>query len=139
MGRGIHFLHPLKRGKIFKKTCVLGPLNFILWLCSSSGALVRLEYPFITITPGSTLPWSVRTCYSSIYGSNIKNRLIGLLSRMFANGLGDLGSIPDRVIPKTFKIVLDTFLLNTQQYKIRIKGKVEHFRERSSALLYTLV
>ena len=39
-----------------------------------------------------------------------------------------------RVIPKTLKMVLDTSLLNTQQYKERIKGKVEHSRERSSAL-----
>ena len=35
--------------------------------------------------------------------------------RVFANGPGDLCSIPRRVIPKTFKMVLDTFLLNTQQ------------------------
>ena len=45
--------------------------------------------------------------------------------RVFAYDLGDLGSIPDRVIPKTLKMVLDIFLLNTQQYKARIKGKVE--------------
>ena len=31
-------------------------------------------------------------------------------------------------------MVLDTSLLNTQQYKVRIKGKVEQFRERSSGL-----
>ena len=36
---------------------------------------------------------------------------------VFANGPGDLGSIPGRVIPKTLKMVLDTSLLNTQQYK----------------------
>ena len=42
---------------------------------------------------------------------------------MFANGPGDLGSIPGRVILKTFKMVLDTSLLNTQQYKVRIEGK----------------
>ena len=59
--------------------------------------------------------------------------------RVFTNGLGDLGSIPGRVIPKTLKMVLDTSLLNTQQYKVRIKGKVDQSRERSSALLYTLV
>ena len=59
--------------------------------------------------------------------------------RVFANGLGDLGSIPGRVIPKTFKMVLDTSLLNTQHYKVRIKGKVEKSRERSSALPYTFV
>ena len=65
--------------------------------------------------------------------------LIGLVGRVFANGPGDLGSIPDRVIPKTLKMVLDTSFLNTQQHKVRIKGKVEQFRERSSALLYTSV
>ena len=50
---------------------------------------------------------------------------------MFANGLGDLGSIPRRVIPKTLKMVLDTSLLNTQHYKILIKSKMEQSRERS--------
>ena len=44
---------------------------------------------------------------------------------MFANGLGDLGSIPGCVIPKTLKMAFDTSLLNTQQYKVCIKGKVE--------------
>ena len=50
---------------------------------------------------------------------------IGLAIRVFANGPGDLGSIPGRVIPKTQKMVLDASLLNTQHYKVRIKGKVE--------------
>ena len=53
-----------------------------------------------------------------------KPRLIGLVGRVFANGPGDLGSIPSRIIPKTFKMVLDTSLFNTQQYKVRIEGKV---------------
>ena len=69
----------------------------------------------------------------------ISYRLFGLIGRVFANGLGDLGSIPGRVIPKTFKMVLDTSLLNTQQYKKRVKGKVEQIRERSRALPYTSV
>ena len=64
---------------------------------------------------------------------------IGLAVRVFANGPGDLGSIPGRVIPKTQKMVLDASLLNTQHYKVRIKGKVEQSRERSRALPYTLV
>ena len=51
----------------------------------------------------------------------------------FANGPGDLGSIPGRVIPKTLKMELDTTLLNTQHYKVRFKGKVEQPREWSSA------
>ena len=33
---------------------------------------------------------------------------IGILSRVFANGLGDHGSIPSWVIPMTQKMVLDT-------------------------------
>ena len=36
-------------------------------------------------------------------------------------------------------MVLDTFLLNTQHYKLHLKGKVEQFRERGSALPYTSV
>ena len=59
--------------------------------------------------------------------------------RVFANGLGHLGSIPSRVILKTQKIVLDVSLPNTQQYKVEIKGKVEQSRERNSTLFYTLV
>ena len=54
---------------------------------------------------------------------------IGLAVRVFANGPGDLGSVPGRVIPKTQKMVLDASLLNTQHYKVRIKGKVEQSRE----------
>ena len=53
--------------------------------------------------------------------------------RESVHGSGDLGSIPGRVIPKTLKMVLDTSLLNTQQYKVRLEGKVEQSRERSSA------
>ena len=59
--------------------------------------------------------------------------------RVFAIGPGDLGSISGCVIPKTLKMVLDTSLLNTQQYKVHIKGKVEQSKERSSALPYTSV
>ena len=36
-------------------------------------------------------------------------------------------------------MVLDATLLNTQHYKVRIKGKVEQFREKSSTLPYILV
>ena len=61
------------------------------------------------------------------------------MSRVFVNGPGDQSSILGRVIPKTQKMVLDTALLNTQHYRVRIKGKVEQSRELSSALPYTLV
>ena len=40
---------------------------------------------------------------------------------------------------ESLKMVRDTSLLNTQQYKVRIKGKVEQSRERSTALPYTSV
>ena len=59
--------------------------------------------------------------------------------RVFAKGLGDLGSIPGHVIPRTLKMVLDTSLLNSQIYKVRFKGKVEQSRERSSTLPNTSV
>ena len=67
------------------------------------------------------------------------NRAIDLMSGVFASGPGDQGSIPGRVIPKTQKMVLDAALLNTQHHKVRIKGKVEQSKERSSALPYTSV
>ena len=62
-----------------------------------------------------------------------------LLSTVFADGPGDQGSIPGRVIPKTQKMVLDAALLNTQHYKDKDRGKVEQSREWSSALPYASV
>ena len=71
--------------------------------------------------------------------SSYRHCINGLVGRVFANGPGNRGSIPGRVIPKTLKMVLNTSLLNTQQYKVRIKVKVEKSREKSSALPYTSV
>ena len=71
----------------------------------------------------------------SLYMHIYIHQAIGLMSRVFANGLEDQGSIPGRVIPKTQKMVLDA----TQHYKVRIKDKVEQSRERSSTLPYTSV
>ena len=64
---------------------------------------------------------------------------MGHLRLVVSNAQGDLGSIPGHLIPKTLKMVLDTSLLNTPQYKVRIKGKVEQPRERISPLPYTSV
>ena len=50
-----------------------------------------------------------------IVGFN-KNQVTG----SSANGLGDLGSMLGRVIPKTQKMILHAYLLNTQHYKARI-------------------
>ena len=71
--------------------------------------------------------WTLVVIISDIKSEAIPD--IGLGVRVFANGPGDLGSIPGRVIPKTQKMVLDASLLNTQYYKVRIKGKVEQSRE----------
>ena len=40
---------------------------------------------------------------------------------------------------KKKKMVLDASLLNTQDYKVRIKGKAVQYRERNSSLPYTFV
>ena len=50
---------------------------------------------------------------------------------MFASGPGEFN--PRSTYTKDLNIVLDAALLYTQYYKVRIKGKVEQFRELSSA------
>ena len=76
-----------------------------------------------------------------IWNTSCKNAPFELVTsyQRFWNcyGPGNLGSIQGRVIRKTLKMVLNTSLLDTQQYKERIKGKVGKFREKSSALIYT--
>ena len=96
----------------------------------------------ITITPRAPPPplWIViKAKLQQVHKSSKRNVqqywLFGLVGRVFANSPEDLGSIPGRIMPKIFKMVLDTSLLNTQQYKVCIKGKVEQSRERSSAYL----
>ena len=51
------------------------------------------------------------------------NWLIGRVSRVFASGPRDLGSIPGHVIPKTLKMVLDTSCstLSNIRYVSRVK------------------
>ena len=82
-------------------------------------------------------PRSPRPLANTNHSANVQ--LIGLVDRVFTNDLGNPSSIPGHVIPKTLKMVLDASLLNTQFYKVRIKGKVEQSRERSSTLPYTSV
>ena len=104
---------------------------FLVWF-----GLVRF-YGISTIV-GYLMPNPLYTYILDIYNL-VWLGFIGPAVRVFANGPGDLGSIPGRVIPKTLKMVLDTTLLNTQHYKVRFKGKVEQSWEWSSALPYTLV
>ena len=87
--------------------------------------------------PGVVAPDTILSVGQIEINCVIMQNLIAV--RVFANGPGDLGSIPGRVIPKTLKMELDTTLLNTQHYKVRFKGKVEQSREWSSTLPYTLV
>ena len=47
------------------------------------------------------------------------------MSKEFANSPGERSLILGRVITKTQKIVLDSACLNTQHYKVTIKGKVD--------------
>ena len=49
---------------------------------------------------------------------------IGKMVTVLTNSAGDWGSITGQVIPKTQKMVLDTSLLNTQNYKVQIKSKI---------------
>ena len=58
---------------------------------------------------------------------------------MFANGLGDRGSVSAGVITKTHKMVLDASLLRTQHYKVVMEDKWSSLEERSSTLPYTSV
>ena len=47
------------------------------------------------------------------------------MAKVFVNGSGDWGSIPGRVISKLKK----WHLLNTQHYKVQIKGKWNNVRK----------
>ena len=64
---------------------------------------------------------------------------IGLVGRVFANGLGEQDSIPGQVIPKTKKNRTSYLLFKTQHCEVPIKDKVEQSRKRSSILPYTLM
>ena len=74
-----------------------------------------------------------------IIKTNSSYTIFAIVGSVYVNEPGDQGSIPDRVIPKTQKMVPDATLLNAQHNKVRIKDKVEQSRERSSALSNTLV
>ena len=70
------------------------------------------------------------------FNKNVLNKCIKLDTFKMASQYLQC-SIQGRVITKTLKMVLDTSLLNTQQYKVSIKGKVGQSRVRSNALPYT--
>ena len=78
-----------------------------------------IKYHFLSLWYDSTWDWT-QVFRTTGEHSTHKTKW----DRMFANGPRDLGSIPVCIIPKTIKTVLDTPLLTTQQYKVRIEGKV---------------
>ena len=69
--------------------------------------------------------WFVYKCY--LQTMNLYIVYMVIMDKVFANSPGDLGSFPGRDIPK---MVLDPSLLNTNHYKVKIKGKVEQSRKR---------
>ena len=73
--------------KAFKTLQVSDILNCIQLLSSISGDLDSIEYPFIAITPRSTLALSDSTCDDTIYGSD---RSIGKLLILTKNTWNDL-------------------------------------------------
>ena len=104
---------------------------------------IRVDLGVIAMKDYSTQPTSSKVdLYHQIqFNVILRTPLIGLVGRVrvFANDPEERGSIPRRVIPKTFKMVLDTSLLYTKNYKVCIKGKVEQSRERINTLPNTLV
>ena len=80
-------------------------------------AIERLPWPTLKSYTGmsvSKMYICMDMCVHKCPSVGIYNQAIGLMSRVFANGLGDQGSIPGQVRPKTQKMALDTALLNTQ-------------------------
>ena len=61
--------------------------------------------------------------HTSSSATSVSANRFSLVGRVFANGPGDLGLIPGRLIPKTLKMVLDTSLLNTQHCNVRHRRK----------------
>ena len=80
--------------------------------------LISLYVPLMIVIYSPVFTFLRQLIYTQITS---RDRLIGLVGRVFANGPVDMGSIPGRVIPKTLKMVLDTSLLNTQQYKVHMR------------------
>ena len=87
-----------------------------------------------------TIQWSSQRNETFLDRTHIHTRIyiIGPVGRVLAD-TRETGSFPNSWSShtKVSKMVLDTSLLNTQHYNVRIKGKVEQSRE--NALPYTSV
>ena len=107
--------------------------NF-LWLWRRSLHSIKL---YFTIPDASHENFGSHSCFT------IKeltwSRAIGLMSKVFTDGLRDHGFNSRSSHIEDSKMVLDTALLNTYHYEVRIIGKVEQSKEWSNALPYTSV
>ena len=94
--------------------CIYGHMSFSFFYFRQHHFISAYNWRIVIIHSHSCCQRSFKFSYYSI---------ITLCNRVFFNRPGDRGSIPGRVIQKTQKMVLDAALLNTQHYKISIKGK----------------
>ena len=112
----------------------------VKWSCAFFlSRLISVNY--VLILPCLFVHWSLKVLrIKKAFKHKILIRIYiyiyGLAVRVFANDPGDLGSIPGHTKDskkkkkkKEKKKVLDASLLNTEHYKVRIKGKVEQSRE----------
>ena len=108
------------RGLVFLCACAYVCVCVHVWVCAY--LCVRL---FVCLSVYVCV--CVCVCETRLFCSLVirytKYRWVGIIVRVFAHGPRDRGSIPGWYISKTQKLVLDASLLNTQHYKIRIKGK----------------
>ena len=115
-------------------------LNMSIWIISG---LNRVDLGVMSMKIYSSLPkskmWNFTIRVSSVSCTGYHFWWsTGSLAQWFTNRPGDLGSIPGLFIPKTSKMVFDTSLLNTEQYKVRIKVTVKQFRESSNLHIFLL-
>ena len=95
--------------------------QIIIPLCASEGILRIYLFTYTLFVLSS---WEELCIYAYVVaGQNLMPKFDQFWIIEFANGPGDLGSILSRVILKTLKMVLDTFLFNTQQYKVHTRVK----------------
>ena len=119
----LRYFHEMEKRKfIFLHSPHLQSTHFFHWYCNALMPLVKKT--------SSTADISHRITTPVVY-----NWAIGQMSSV-RQWPGRPGFNPWSSIQK---IVLDAALLNTQHYRVRIKGKGEQSREWSNALPYTSV
>ena len=128
-----------KTQKMVLDVALLNTWHYKVWIKGKVGNPEKGVAPSPTSWCSSC--WKGSLWVSLNYGRQLflQHRLIGIVGRVFSNGLGDRGSSPGWVIPKTQRMVLDVTLLNTRHYKVQIKSKVEQSREWSCIPPYTSV